>query len=171
MDLLQECAAGFERLLPYQYHIVAGRKGKHWSLPFLLIGRTSITWQAYINWQTISAFWPAGGRILCRRFYPVSWHSPRHNRAYFSNRWSHDWSHLSIWRNFWPSAQGMIPRCAALSSQKRRRTMLRASRATHYWRKKKSTSSLEKSPFSMIGSLPKQQNHNHPFHGWFAPEL
>ena len=28
MDLLQECAAGFERLLPYQYHIVAGRKGK-----------------------------------------------------------------------------------------------------------------------------------------------
>ena len=28
MDLLQECAAGFERLLPYQYHIIAGRKGK-----------------------------------------------------------------------------------------------------------------------------------------------
>lgn len=28
MDLLQECAAGFERLLPYQYHIVAGRKGR-----------------------------------------------------------------------------------------------------------------------------------------------
>lgn len=28
MDLLQTCAEGFERLLPYQYHIVAGRKGK-----------------------------------------------------------------------------------------------------------------------------------------------
>lgn len=28
MDLLQECAVGFERLLPYQYHIIAGRKGK-----------------------------------------------------------------------------------------------------------------------------------------------
>lgn len=28
MDLLQACAAGFERLLPYQYHIIAGRKGK-----------------------------------------------------------------------------------------------------------------------------------------------
>lgn len=28
MDLLQECAAGFERLLLYQYHIIAGRKGK-----------------------------------------------------------------------------------------------------------------------------------------------
>lgn len=28
MDLLQACAEGFERLLPYQYHIIAGRKGK-----------------------------------------------------------------------------------------------------------------------------------------------
>ena len=28
MDLLQECAKSFESLLPYQYHIVAGRKGK-----------------------------------------------------------------------------------------------------------------------------------------------
>ena len=28
MDLLQACAKGFEQLLPYQYHIIAGRKGK-----------------------------------------------------------------------------------------------------------------------------------------------
>lgn len=28
MDLLQECAKSFESLLPFQYHIVAGRKGK-----------------------------------------------------------------------------------------------------------------------------------------------
>ncbi|HHV09452.1 MAG TPA: hypothetical protein GXX75_04120 [Clostridiales bacterium] len=28
MDLLQQCAVGFERILPYQYHIVVGRKGK-----------------------------------------------------------------------------------------------------------------------------------------------
>lgn len=28
MDLLQTCAEGFELLLPYQYHIIAGRKGK-----------------------------------------------------------------------------------------------------------------------------------------------
>ncbi len=28
MDLLQACAESFERLLPYQYHIIAGRKGK-----------------------------------------------------------------------------------------------------------------------------------------------
>lgn len=28
MDLLQTCAEGFERLLPYQYHIIVGRKGK-----------------------------------------------------------------------------------------------------------------------------------------------
>ena len=28
MDLLQICAENFERLLPYQYHIIVGRKGK-----------------------------------------------------------------------------------------------------------------------------------------------
>ena len=28
MDLLQECAASFKRLLPYQYHFTIGRKGK-----------------------------------------------------------------------------------------------------------------------------------------------
>ena len=28
MDLLQTCAEAFEQLLPYQYHIVIGRKGK-----------------------------------------------------------------------------------------------------------------------------------------------
>ena len=28
MDLLQECAKSFESLLPFQYHIIAGRKGK-----------------------------------------------------------------------------------------------------------------------------------------------
>lgn len=28
MDLLQACAESFEQLLPYQYHITAGRKGK-----------------------------------------------------------------------------------------------------------------------------------------------
>lgn len=28
MDVLQECAAAFDRLLSYQYHIVIGRKGK-----------------------------------------------------------------------------------------------------------------------------------------------
>lgn len=28
MDLLQECAAAFERLLPYEYHFTIGRKGK-----------------------------------------------------------------------------------------------------------------------------------------------
>lgn len=28
MDLLQQCAQGFERLIPYQYHIIIGRKGK-----------------------------------------------------------------------------------------------------------------------------------------------
>ena len=28
MDLLQTCAVGFHQLLTYQYHIVAGRKGR-----------------------------------------------------------------------------------------------------------------------------------------------
>ncbi len=28
MDLLQQCAQEFDRLIPYQYHIVIGRKGK-----------------------------------------------------------------------------------------------------------------------------------------------
>lgn len=28
MDLLQLCALSFEQILPYQYHIIAGRKGK-----------------------------------------------------------------------------------------------------------------------------------------------
>lgn len=28
MDLLQQCAEGFDRLIPYQYHITIGRKGK-----------------------------------------------------------------------------------------------------------------------------------------------
>ena len=28
MDLLQQCAQEFERLIPYQYHIIIGRKGK-----------------------------------------------------------------------------------------------------------------------------------------------
>ena len=28
MDLLQKCAQEFDRLVPYQYHIIIGRKGK-----------------------------------------------------------------------------------------------------------------------------------------------
>lgn len=28
MDLLQECATAFDRLLPYEYHFTIGRKGK-----------------------------------------------------------------------------------------------------------------------------------------------
>lgn len=28
MDLLQQCARNFEKLLPYQYHMIVGRKGK-----------------------------------------------------------------------------------------------------------------------------------------------
>lgn len=28
MDLLKQCAQGFENLIPYQYHIIIGRKGK-----------------------------------------------------------------------------------------------------------------------------------------------
>lgn len=28
MDLLQQCAQEFDRLIPYQYHIITGRKGK-----------------------------------------------------------------------------------------------------------------------------------------------
>lgn len=28
MDLLQKCAQEFNRLVPYQYHVIIGRKGK-----------------------------------------------------------------------------------------------------------------------------------------------
>lgn len=34
MDLLQQCAQEFDRLIPYQYHIIIGRKGK--TLGFIL---------------------------------------------------------------------------------------------------------------------------------------
>lgn len=40
MDLLLECAQGFERLIPYQYHIVIGQ-AKRLNLRSLLNKQTS----------------------------------------------------------------------------------------------------------------------------------
>lgn len=186
MDLLQECAAGFERLLPYQYHIVAGRKGKtlEFTISFdradfhhlagwhkltdnirFLTGRRANIMQEILSGKL--TFAQTQQSVFFQQMEPrlkplvhLEEFLDSNEIIFRYNAKVHTFSVIQadyllqmILKDsqciyFWPSAQGMIPRCAALSSQKRRRTMLRASRATHCWRKKKSTSSQENSPFS-----------------------
>lgn len=144
MDLLQTCAEGFERLLPYRYHIIVGRKGK--TLEFTIsFDRADFHHLAGLHKLTDNVRFLTGKRdsimqeVLTGRLTL----SQAQQSAFFCQMEPRlkPLAHLEefldsneiIFRYtcFWLGVRARIRRCAVLFSRKQRKITRRGSRVTH----------------------------------------